>query len=416
MKSYVIENARIFDGTGSPYFQGSVRVEGQRIAAVAAGDQPLPRDGAEVINADGRVLMPGMIDAHTHLAFPSSIERIVPSFGLPPEESLLISARHARILLDHGFTSAYSGGTLAPRLDIVIRDEIKAGRLPGPRLRACAVEQFPASMASLFHADPSTNDSGPDGVRRYVKSAAASGVDIVKFCLSGENQLSPGSSHEVCYSDEEVMAAGEQARESGIWLSAHAQSSKPIQQALKAGFRVIYHCTFADEETLDLMEQHRERIFVAPAVGVLQGTIESGPLPGLPIERMQSDAKDDVKLLCELVPRLRSRKIRVLPGGDYGFVWNPTGRNARDLEHFVTLFGYTPTDALVAATKLGGEIMGMGDELGLIKETYLADLLIVEGDPLQDISILQDASRLLLIMQGGNTYKNTIGDGLRVAA
>jgi imidazolonepropionase-like amidohydrolase len=416
MKSYVIENARIFDGSGSPYFPGSVRVEGERIAMVAAGDQPLPREGAEVINAGGRVLMPGMVDAHTHLAFPSSIERIVPSFGLPPEESLLISARHARILLDHGFTSAYSGGTLAPRLDIVIRDEIKAGRLPGPRLRACAVEQFPASMASLFHADPSTNDSGPDGVRRYVKSAAGSGVDVVKFCLSGENQLSPGSSHDVCYSDEEVLAAGEQARESGIWLSAHAQSSKPIQQALKAGFRVIYHCTFADEETLDLMEESRERIFVAPAVGVLQGTIESGPLPGLPIERMQRDAKDDVKLLCELVPRLRSRKIRVLPGGDYGFVWNPTGRNARDLEHFVRLFGFTPTEALVAATKQGGEIMGMGDELGLIKKNYLADLLIVEGDPIQDVSILQDTSRLLVIMQGGNAYKNTLGERFMRAA
>jgi imidazolonepropionase-like amidohydrolase len=416
MKSYLIENARIFDGSGSPCFPGSVRVEGERIAMVAAGEQPLPREGAEVIDAGGRVLMPGLIDAHTHLAFPSSIERLVPSFGLPPEESLLISARHARILLDHGFTSAYSAGTLAPRLDIVIRDEIKAGRLPGPRLRACAVEQFPASMAALFHADPSTNDSGPDGVRRYVKSAAATGVDVVKFCLSGENQLSPGSSHEVCYSDEEVLAAGEQARESGIWLSAHAQSSKPIQQALKAGFRVIYHCTFADEETLDLMEQSREQIFVAPAVGVLQGTIESGPLPGLPLDRMQSDAKDDIKLLSDLVPRLRSRKIRVLPGGDYGFVWNPTGRNARDLEHFVELFGYTPTDALVAATKLGGEIMGMGDELGLIKENYLADLLIVDGDPLKDIRILQDASRFLLIMQGGNAHKNTISERLRRAA
>src|SRR5262249_46705993 len=163
MKSYVIENARIFDGSGSPYFPGSVRVEGERITMVVAGNEPLPREGADVIDAGGRVLMPGMVDAHTPLAFPSSLERILPSFGLPTDDRLPISARHARILLDHGFTSAYSGGTLAPRLDIVIRDEIKAGRLPGPRLRACAVEQFPASMAALFHADPSTNDSGPDG-------------------------------------------------------------------------------------------------------------------------------------------------------------------------------------------------------------------------------------------------------------
>ena len=345
MKSYLIENARIFDGSGSPCFPGSVRVEGRTDCDGGRGRATAAARGRRGHRC-GRARFDARIGRCAYASGLPVVHRtIVPSFGLPPEESLLISARHARILLDHGFTSAYSAGTLAPRLDIVIRDEIKAGRLPGPRLRACAVEQFPASMAALFHADPSTNDSGPDGVRRYVKSAAETGVEVVKFCLSGENQLSPGSSHEVCYSDEEVLAAGEQARESGIWLSAHAQSSKPIQQALKAGFRVIYHCTFADEETLDLMEQGREQIFVAPAVGVLQGTIESGPLPGLPLERMQSDAKDDIKLLSDLVPRLRSRKIRVLPGGDYGFVWNPTGRNARDLEHFVELFGFTPTDA-----------------------------------------------------------------------
>jgi imidazolonepropionase-like amidohydrolase len=201
------------------------------------------------------------------------------------------------------------------------------------------------------------------------------------------------------------MAAGEQARESGIWLSAHAQSSKPIQQALKAGFRAIYHCTFADEETLDLMEEARDRIFVAPAVGVLQGTIESGPLPGLPIERMQSDAKEDIKLLCKLVPRLKSRKIRVLPGGDYGFVWNPTGRNARDLEHFVTLLGFSPMEAIIAATRHGGALMGDPDGLGQIRPGYLADLLLVDGDPLADIAILQDAGKLSAIMKGGVFHK-----------
>jgi imidazolonepropionase-like amidohydrolase len=131
---------------------------------------------------------------------------------------------------------------------------------------------------------------------------------------------------------------------------------------------------------------------------------------------MQSDAKEDIKLLCKLVPRLKSRKIRVLPGGDYGFVWNPTGRNARDLEHFVKLFGFTPAEALVAATKLGGEIMGMADELGLIKENYLADLLIVDGDPIEDISVLQDASRLLVIMQGGKAHKNAFEERLMRAA
>jgi imidazolonepropionase-like amidohydrolase len=94
-----------------------------------------------------------------------------------------------------------------------------------------------------------------------------------------------------------------------------------------------------------------------------------------------------------------------LPGGDYGFPHNPIGRNARDLEWFVTQLGFSPAEALVAATKWGGEIMGMGDELGLVKEGYLADLLLVDGDPTRDVTILQDKNRLLMVMKDGKYHK-----------
>jgi len=95
----------------------------------------------------------------------------------------------------------------------------------------------------------------------------------------------------------------------------------------------------------------------------------------------------------------------VLPGGDYGFPFNPNGRNARDLEHFVDLFGYTPTQALVAATKLGGELMGMGHELGQVRPGYLADLLLIDGDPTRDVRLLQDRKRIAMIMKGGRLHK-----------
>jgi imidazolonepropionase-like amidohydrolase len=111
------------------------------------------------------------------------------------------------------------------------------------------------------------------------------------------------------------------------------------------------------------------------------------------------------------MPELRRRGVRVLPGGDYGFPWNPIGRNARDMELFVTHFGFTPAQALSAGTMLGGQIMGMGEELGLIRTGYLADLLLIDGDPLKDIRLLQDRARLLLIMKDGALYKN----GLRLA-
>jgi imidazolonepropionase-like amidohydrolase len=108
---------------------------------------------------------------------------------------------------------------------------------------------------------------------------------------------------------------------------------------------------------------------------------------------------------ARLVPELKKRGVRILPGGDYGFPFNPNGRNARDLELFVRHFGYTPVDALIAATKLGGEIMGMGAELGQIQPGYLADLLLVDGDPTQGVAILQDRSKLLAIMKNGRFHK-----------
>jgi imidazolonepropionase-like amidohydrolase len=103
--------------------------------------------------------------------------------------------------------------------------------------------------------------------------------------------------------------------------------------------------------------------------------------------------------------KLRKRGVRILPGGDYGFAWNPIGTNARDIEHFVKLLDYAPMDAIVAATKLGGEIMQMGDELGQIKAGYLADLILVDGNPLADVSILQDKNRLLAVMKDGTFHR-----------
>ena len=102
---------------------------------------------------------------------------------------------------------------------------------------------------------------------------------------------------------------------------------------------------------------------------------------------------------------MRKRGIRVVPGGDYGFAWTPQGTNARDLEHFVKLFGYSPMEALLSATKIGGELMAQGDELGQIREGYLADLLLVRGNPLQDVSILQHQANLAMIMKDGALHK-----------
>jgi imidazolonepropionase-like amidohydrolase len=123
------------------------------------------------------------------------------------------------------------------------------------------------------------------------------------------------------------------------------------------------------------------------------------------MSHMKADAAVVLQHQQKLGPELKKRGVRLLPGGDYGFPFNPNGRNARDLELFVRYLGFTPTEALVAATKLGGEIMGMESELGQIKPGFLADLLLVSGDPTQNVAILQDKNNLRAIMKDGKFHK-----------
>jgi len=114
----------------------------------------------------------------------------------------------------------------------------------------------------------------------------------------------------------------------------------------------------------------------------------------------------ELDIAIKNMKELKKRGVRILPGGDYGFAWNPIGTNARDIEHFVNLLGFSPMEAIVSATKLGGEIMMMGNELGQIKPGFLADILLVDGNPLANVSILQDATKLMAIMKDGEFHKN----------
>jgi imidazolonepropionase-like amidohydrolase len=180
-----------------------------------------------------------------------------------------------------------------------------------------------------------------------------------------------------------------------------------VKRALKCGVDVIYHCEQTDEEGLDLLEAARDRIFTGPAIGLIYNTIHEASEFGITdamVERL--GMRRVLESSSRVYNELRRRGVRVVIGGDYGFAWTPQGTNARDLEHFVNFFGYSPAEALMCATRVGGEIMGMGDELGLIRDGYLADLLLVDGDPTRDVRIMQDRDRLLMIMKDGVMHKH----------
>lgn len=398
----LIRDVSIFDGTGEPLKAGSVLVDDERIARVAY-DESIAADGVDlVIDGHGRTLMPGLIDAHTHLTWGSSVEKIYHQFILPHEELKVAAWRNAGVLLEHGFTSIYSAGALGDMIEPELAEAIASGKTPGPRMVPSTLERSPEGDEGVDTGDV-FNGRGPDAMRAFVGYCHDEGVKSIKLVVSGEDALKPNSAMDVLYTPEEMQAAGEAAREAGLWIAAHVYSDEAIGLALDAGARILYHCSFAEAAGIERMAAEKHRVFYAPGPGVSVAALEANPPPHVDMTHMKASAKVRMEREAQLVPALKALGVRVLIGGDYGFPFNPHGRNARDLEHFVQYFGFTPAEALRAATQYGGELMGL--EVGQVTEGWLADLLLVDGDPTADVAILQDRDRLHMIMKGGALHK-----------
>jgi imidazolonepropionase-like amidohydrolase len=408
----LITNVKILDGTGREPFAGSVRVEGNRIAEVHAGATPVA-GAARVVDGDGGTLMPGLIESHAHigLADVASYELT----RLPPEEHMLLTVRNARTMLDCGYTSAFSAAAPKPRLDVVLKREIDAGRVPGPRLLANGPEITVTGGLgdnNLLHLPPYETPTfawvadGPDDVRRVCRLLAREGVDLLKLNLSGDLGTSAFPSEATPMADAEVAAAMEVARAAGLRVAAHCRSAESVLSALRHGVEVIYHANYADERALDALEAARDRVFVGPAIGLTYSLSRASGAPA----RARAFERE-LEATVQAMASLRKRGVRVLPGGDYGFPATPHGTYARDLWLFVEVLGFSPMETLVAATRLGGELMGRPGELGVVMPGALADLLLVDGDPLADIALLQDGAALRMIMKDGVLHKALLESG-----
>ena len=400
--STLFRNVRIFDGTPTPARAGEVLVAGDRIAEVAYAPATIATPAEDVIDGHGRTLMPGLIDAHTHLTWGSSVEKIYHAFMLPTEELEIAATRNARVLLDHGFTSVYSAGALGDGIEVRLARKIEAGETPGPRLIPSTLERSPEGEEGVETGDV-FNGRGPDAMRAFMAYCAAEGIGSVKLVISGESALKPDSHNDVLYTEAEMVAAREAATEHGLKIATHAYTDAALDLALTAGARVIYHGSYLTDEGVAKLAAHKDSVFYAPGCGVSVAALEANPPPHVDMSHMKHSAAERMALEKTLVPKIKAAGVRVLIGGDYGFPFNPHGRNARDLAHFVDHFGFAPVEALAAATSLGGELMGL--EVGRVAEGWLADLLLVDGDPTADVALLQDAGRLTAIMKGGVFHK-----------
>ncbi|MFD2414896.1 amidohydrolase family protein [Amycolatopsis pigmentata] len=403
---WLIVGANVFDGSGSACRRADVLVDGDRIVRVADHIESKDYPNVDVIDGSGQTLMPGMVDGHAHFGSGSTVTHNA-SGKEPHEEKVLLIAHAGETMLQHGFTSAYLGGDRNPAAVVALRKGVEEGWMHGPRLRVASWESTTLSIMDPTHALHTDRASVADHLYRWVHDMADIGVDIVKMPLTGESGLGPwnksaeNTSRDLIYSEEEVASAAKAAQERGLWLTAHAHSSEGIQMALRHGFRAIYHVSFADDAAIEALAKAKDQVFVAPSPGILYGLLHDETYP--PTEGMET--QETIESLRNVVPKMHQAGIRLVPGGDYGFNVAPIGENARDLELFVEWFGMTPAEALRCATEYGGFAMNMQHELGLVREGYLADMLLVDGEPTENVAILQDPERLTLIMQGGLPYK-----------
>jgi len=401
-----LKNARLVDGTGAPPQDGAgLLIEGDTIARagrVPAGDEPK----GPGVDVGGRTVIPGLVEAHMHLSY-NNVKVIADlDLNCPPEYSTLVSAKNAELALRCGYTAARSAGSVHA-VDVALKRAINEGLYPGPRLLAagrdiCAtggMADWNPSYLKLGMEGLALIADGPEQIRAAVRRVIKDGADVVKCYIGGDALLPHTPISDCTYTLEEVRALVDEARMRGRLVSAHVRGERSSEVAAEAGVDSIEHATYANEETLKLIAD--KGLFLVPGLRYLYSIIENGPRFGITEEVIApTGLRDEIKRAADTYRRAKELGIRLCPGGDFGFAWNPHGEYAKDIQVFVDVIGFSPLEAIVAATRHGAELMRMQDRIGTLQPGKLADLVVVNGDPLKDIAVLQDRARLS-VMKGG---------------
>lgn len=398
-------DVNILDSTGREPYMGDVLIEGERITAVGSVPQKatlVNNPKVRVMNGRGRTLMSGLGDAHAHFSWNGGDLEKLGDLGV--EEHTLLTARSALAFLDSGYTMCFGAASAKERLDVVIRDAINAGDIPGPRYLANGKEM--ARRDGELVAGITAYADGPDEMREVIRHHVAQGVDNIKLSMSGEEITETRSAEDCYFTDEETAACVDEAHKYGKLVCAHARARDSVTMCVKHGVDVIYHASYIDDATMDMLEKAKDKHWVAPAINWLYATLyEAAPFGYAQSKAEKVGYKRELETAIKALREMHKRGIKVLPGGDYGFAWTPHGTYARDIEHFVELLGFTPMEAILSATAGVAELFMRSHELGKIQPGYLADCILVDGNPLEDIRVLQDHDKLNVIVINGRVHK-----------
>jgi imidazolonepropionase-like amidohydrolase len=383
-----------------------VIVENGRIvyAGSSAGATVDPK--SQQIDANGGTIMPGLIEAHFHATYFNVAQLEDLDIKYPVEYVTLLAAVNSQLLLECGYTSARSGGCLF-NVDVWMKQAIENDLILGPRLASSGREI--CSMGGLMDWNPDFRKIGMEGLvfcingveeaRRAVRALVKDGVEWVKTYPTGD-AASPdiNDHHTLCMTYEEMDAVVQTAHNHGLKVTGHCRATEGIKNALRAGYDTIEHGTFMDDEALDLLLERD--VAVVPGLYFEQASIDRGPEFGLP-QRVIDGHRETLEGGAESYRKIVAAGGRLGMGGDFGFAWNPHGDYAKELSFFVSYVGLPAMKVLESATRVGAEILGRQHELGTLEPGKLADVLVVDGDVLADITVLEDRKRFIAVMQGG---------------
>ncbi len=406
--STLIHNGTLVDGNGGPPVpDGAVIVRDGRIAyAGPLRSAPTLEPNITRIDARGGTIMPGLVEAHFHATYfnVAALEDL--DIKYPVEYVTLLAAANCKLALECGYTAARSGGSLF-NIDVWLKKGIESDLCPGPRLASSGREI--CGVGGLMDWNPDFRKIGMDGLvllvsgadeaRAAVRKLVKDGIEWVKTYPTGDAAAPDTNDHHtLCMTFEEMNAVVATAHNHKLKVTGHCRAPAGIKNALRAGYDAIEHGTFMDAEALDLLLARD--VPCVPALYFEQASVERGPEFNLS-KRVIEGHQETLEAGAESARMILKAGGRLGMGGDYGFGWNPHGDYARELSFFVKYVGFSPLEVIRCATRNGAEIMGRGDEFGTLEAGKLADVLVVDGDVLADISLLEDRNRFIAVMQGG---------------
>lgn len=382
----------VFVGDGRVFEQATVLVEGEKIVKVAEGNVNLPKD-AQKIPLEGKMLLPGFIDSHVHMCFDCSPDPMASAASESPTMTTLKAANSARQTLLAGITTIRDMGG-KDGIDLGLKQAINSGLIPGPRM---IVSGQLICMTGGHGWQVGVEVNGVDDVRRAAREQIKAGADILKLMATGgvlTPAVEPGSEQ---LTEAELRAGVEEAHKAGKKTATHAMGTKGILNALRAGIDSIEHGVYLNDEAIALMIARD--VPLIPTLSVPFNIENKGIEAGIPAFAVEKTLK--VKPFhLESIRMAHEAGVRIAMGTDAGTPFNMHGENLGELELLIEC-GFSPIEAIEAGTRIGAQVLGLEQELGTIEEGKRADLILIEGNPLEDIKILHKRELIRLVMQDG---------------